>query len=169
MTDQPAGVGLVREAVRLARAVAAGRATRADADRLVALGAWLAHRTSATWSRRQDRPHRNASAAINLMRAVGNAAEVKTAGEIRAALAERSGMAPLDYLTGLGLATLPAWPLPDDDAAEVVVYRRGGTGFSHLWTAIGSGDGTDIDRAIATALEVAVHGPSEFWARGLGD
>ncbi|MCX5054517.1 MULTISPECIES: hypothetical protein [unclassified Streptomyces] len=76
---------------------------------------------------------------------------------------------PLDYLTSLGLATLPAWPLPNDAAAEVVVHRRSGTGFSRLWAAIGSGDDAEIDRAIARATDVAVHGPSEFWARGLGD
>lgn len=75
---------------------------------------------------------------------------------------------PLDCLTSLGLATLPAWPLPNDAAAEAV-HRCGGTGFSRLWAAVGSGDGAEIDRAIARAAGVAVHGPSEFWARGLGD
>ncbi|MGR4882866.1 hypothetical protein ACIPUC_26150 [Streptomyces sp. LARHCF249] len=94
---------------------------------------------------------------------------MSTAGEIRDALGERPGMTPLDYLTSLGLATLPAWPLPNDAAAEVVVYRRSGTGFSRLWAASGSGDDAEIDRAIAGATDVAVHGPSEFWARGLGD
>ncbi|WP_371645578.1 hypothetical protein OG974_05125 [Streptomyces sp. NBC_00597] len=58
---------------------------------------------------------------------------------------------------------------PNDAAAEVVVYRRSGTGFSRLWAAIGSGDDAEIDRTIARATDVAVHGPSEFWARGLGD
>ncbi|MGW0948499.1 hypothetical protein ACWD4O_38915 [Streptomyces sp. NPDC002623] len=94
---------------------------------------------------------------------------MSTAGEIRAALAERSGMPPLDYLTSLSLSTLPAWPLPDHDATQVVVYRRNGTGFSALWNAIGSGDDTEIDRAIAKLTDAAVHGPSQFWARGLGD
>jgi hypothetical protein len=103
------------------------------------------------------------------MNAVGNAAVVSTAGEIRAALGERPGMPPLDYLTSLGLATLPARSLPNDAAAEVVVYRRSGTGFSRLWAAIGSGDDAEIDRAIARVTDVAIHGASEFWARGLGD
>lgn len=170
MTAQPTGVDLVQEAVRLARAVAAGRATREDAEQLVALRATLARRTSATWSKRQQyRPDRDAPVAINLMNAVGNLAVVSTAGKIRAALAERCGMLPLDYLTSLSLATLPAWPLPDDDAADVVVYRRSGTGFSRLWAAIGSGDDTETDRAIAKLTETSVHGPSQFWARGLGD
>lgn len=170
MTAQPTGVDLVREAARLAHAVAAGRATPDDAEQLVALGATLAHRTSTTWSaRQQHRPDRDAPAAINLKNAVGNAAVVSTASEIRAALAERPAMPPLDYLTSLGLATLPAWPLPGDDAAVVVVYRRGGTGFGRLWAAISSGDHAEIDRAIAKLTEAAVHGPSEFWARGMGD
>ncbi|MFD0386548.1 hypothetical protein ACFQ2B_40850 [Streptomyces stramineus] len=116
-----------------------------------------------------QRPDLDAPAAINLMNAVGNAAVISTAGQIRAALAERPGMAPLDYLTSLNLATLPAWPLPDDDEAEIVVYRRGATGFGRLWAAVGSGDDAEIDRAIAKATEFAGHGPSEFWARGLGD
>ncbi|MFE4539667.1 hypothetical protein ACFRKB_32155 [Streptomyces scopuliridis] len=164
------GTDLVQEAAHLARAVAAGRATHEDAEQLVALGATLAHRTSDTWSARQQyHPDRDAPAAINLMNGVGNLAVVSTAGEIRGALGERLGMPPLDYLTSLGLATLPAWPLPDDDAVEVVVYRRSGTGFGRLWTAIANGDDTEIDRAIAKAAHFAVHGPSEFWARGLGD
>lgn len=170
MTAQPTGNDLVREVTRLARSVAAGRATPEDADQLVVLGTTLARRTSSTWSARQKRrPDRDAPVAINLMNAVGNAAVVTTAGEIRAALAQRPGMPPLDYLTSLNLATLPAWPLPDDDETKVVVYRRGGTGFGRLWDAIGSGDDAEIDRAIAKATDAAVHGPSEFWARSLGD
>lgn len=170
MEAQPTGVDVVQEAVRLARVVAAGRATRDDAEQLVALGTRLARRASATWSvRQQYRRDRDESAAIALMRAVGNAAVVSTAGEVRAALAERPGMAPLDYLASLSLAMLPAWPLPDDDAAEVVVYRRSGTGFGRLWAAIASGDDTEIERAVAKMTDIAVHGPSEFWARGLGD
>lgn len=170
MTAQPTGADLVQEAARLARAVATGRATHQDAEQLIALGATLARRTSATWSKRQQyRPDRNAPAAINLMNAVGNLAVVSSAGEIRAALAERPKMPPLDYLTSLSLATLPAWPLPDDDAAEVVVYLRSGTGFSRLWAAIGSGDDTETDRAIGKLTGTAVHGPSQSWARGLGD
>ena len=35
--------------------------------------------------------------------------------------------------------------------------------------SVGSGDDAEIDRAMARATDVAVHGPSEFWARGLGD
>lgn len=90
-------------------------------------------------------------------------------GEVRAALAERPGLAPLDYLRSLGLGSLPAWPLPGDDAAEIVVFRRGDTGFARLWTAVGSGDDGEIDLAVAKATETAIHGPSGFWAKGLGD
>ncbi|MDR3079534.1 MAG: hypothetical protein LBV60_01150 [Streptomyces sp.] len=61
MTAQPTGADLVQEAVRLARAIAAGRATRGDAEQLIALGRTLARRTSATWSARQQyRPDRDA-------------------------------------------------------------------------------------------------------------
>lgn len=170
MAVDPTGADLVQEAVRLARAVAVGGATPDDAEQLVALGVKLARQTSRTWSVHQKyRPNRDAPAAIDLMNSVGNAAVVSTAGEIRAALAERPGMAPSDYLASLGLATLPAWPLPDDAGTVVVVYRRSGTGFSSLWNAIGSGDDSEIDSAIAKATEFAVHGPSEFSARHLGD
>ncbi|MGW0491161.1 hypothetical protein [Streptomyces olivaceus] len=166
MTAQPTGADLVHEAARVACTVATGRATRADAEQLVSLGRALAHWMGTAWSaRQQHRPDRDAPAAINLMRAVGNAAVVSSAGEVRAALAERPAMAPPDYLASLNLATLPAWPLPADAAAEVVVYRRGGTGFGRLWNAIGSGDEAEIDRVIAKAAQ----GPSGFWARSLGD
>ncbi|MFE7118201.1 hypothetical protein ACFU99_22565 [Streptomyces sp. NPDC057654] len=169
MTAQPTGVTLVREATRIARAVATGRTTREEAEELVALGAKIAHRTSTTWSASQKyRPGWNTPAAINLMNAVGNLAVVSTAGKLCAALEERPGMSPLDYLTSLRLDTLPAWPLPDDAAAVVVVYRRGGTGFSRLWSAIGKGDEAEINRAITKLID-AIHGPSGFWARGLGD
>ncbi|MEJ8654681.1 hypothetical protein WKI65_43285 [Streptomyces sp. MS1.AVA.3] len=137
LTAQPTGVDLAREAARLARAVAACRTTRQDAEQLVPLGGKLARRTNATWSaRQQHRPDRDAPARLPHEPEPGHA----------------PGLAPTDGA-----------------AAEVIVCRRGGTGFGRLWTAIGSGDKTEIERAIAKLNDVAVHGPSEFWARGLGD
>ncbi|MFF8910542.1 hypothetical protein [Streptomyces olivaceoviridis] len=168
MTDQfPTGARLVQEAVRLARAVAAGEP--GHAQDLVDLGVALAHKCSHTYQRSQDHRARTGSAASDLMRAVGNAAVVRTAGEVRAALAGRPEMEPHLYLRSLGLATLPVWPLPGDDAAEVVVYRGGGTGFGRLWNAVGAGDEAETDRLVERLTETAVHGPSGFWARGLGD
>lgn len=166
----PTGLDLVQETVRLSRALAAGAGKPGDAEQLVTLGKALARRSSATFqTRQQHHPRPGAPAAINLMNAVGNAAIVSTAGEIRSALAERPAMGPEDYLKSLSLATLPSWPLPDDNAAEVVVYRRSGAGFGKLWNAIGCGDAAETDRAIAKLNEGGVDGPSAYWARGLGD
>lgn len=166
-TRYPDGAHLVQETVRLARAVAAGES--GHAHDLVAHGVALARRCSDTYRTRQEHRPRTGSIAHDLMHAVGNAAVVRTAGDVRAALAERPGMEPPLYLRSLSLATLPEWPLPDDDAAEVVVYRRGGTGFGLLWNAVAVGDEAEVQRLVARLTESAVHGPSGFWARGLGD
>ncbi len=86
----PTAVAPVREAARLARAVASGRTTRGEAERLVTLVAKAAHRTSTTWPARQRyRPGWNTPVAISLMNAAGNPAVVSTAGKIRAPHVER--------------------------------------------------------------------------------
>jgi hypothetical protein len=170
MTIQPfpTGVDLVRETVRVARAVAAGE--RGHARRLVELGQALARQSSTTYRVDQEARPDSGSAAIDLMRAVGNSALACTAGEVRAALAERPGMAPDLYLRSLRLATLPAWPLPSDDDADIVVYGGGGTHVGLLWHAIATGDEPKIERRTAELETIAVHGPDRsWWARGLGD
>ncbi|MEV6810191.1 hypothetical protein, partial [Streptomyces sp. NPDC051129] len=143
-TQLPTGVDLVRETVRVARAVAAGE--RGLAQHLVELGQALAHQSSATYRVDQDDRPDSGSLDIDLMRAVGNSAIACTAGEVRAALAERPGMAPHLRLRSLRLATLPDWPLPDDDEADVVVYGGGGTAVGLLWHAIRTGDEAEVQR-----------------------
>ncbi|WP_030568522.1 hypothetical protein [Streptomyces aureocirculatus] len=69
----------------------------------------------------------------------------------------------------MSLATLPAWPLPDDDATVVVVYRRSARGFGSLWEAVGSGDEQQIDRAVGKARELVASSPFTITPRGLGD
>ncbi|MER5277776.1 hypothetical protein ABT025_18735 [Streptomyces sp. NPDC002809] len=169
MTEQPTGPDLVQQTVTLSRTVAVGRATRDEAELLVSLGRAIAHRASDTFVTSQQYRHAwDDPAAIKMMNAVGNAAIVMAADEVRAALAERPGMAPELYLRSLGLAALPAWPLPDDDASHVIVFRRSGVGFGDLWRAIGDGDEAEIDRVIGKVNEYVL-GPSGFWARSLGD
>ncbi|WP_030753220.1 hypothetical protein [Streptomyces sp. NRRL S-31] len=165
----PTGVDLVRETVRVTRAVVAGE--RGHAQRLVELGQALARQSSETYRVRQDGRPNSGSAAIDLMRAVGNSARACTVGEVRAALADRPGMAPHLRLRSLRLATLPDWSLvPDDDSADIVVYGGGGTAVGLLWTAIATGDEEAIARRVTTLEDIAVHGAGEsWWARGLGD
>ncbi|MFH9299469.1 hypothetical protein [Streptomyces sp. NPDC017520] len=165
MTVQP---DLIDASVHLARVVAAGRATREEAEQLVHHGATIAARASAMRGGQRHSSDDDAPAAIKLRNAAGGGGgTVATAGEIRAALAERP-MAAHDYLRSLSLATLPAWPLPDDDATVVVVYRGGASGFGGLWEAIGSGDETEIARAVSKARDLVL-GPSIVTPKGLGD
>ncbi|MGW5989466.1 hypothetical protein ACWFRT_13810 [Streptomyces anulatus] len=162
MTALSTGTTLVHEALQTARAVVAGRP--GAAQRLADLAPRLSRQASATYRRSQEHEPNTGSPAIDLMRATGNSATVTTVGALRAALAERPAMAPQDYLKSLRLATLPAWPLPDDDTFEVVVYKPGAPGLD-LLDAVANGDGPEVDR-IADKL---VEGPSTFSARGLGD
>lgn len=162
MTATPTGTTLVHEALQAARGVVAGHPGAAQL--LVDLAPRLSGQASATYRRSQDHDPNSGSPAIDLMRATGNSATVTTAGEIRAALAERPAMTPQDHLKSLRLATLPALPLPDDDAVKVVVYRLGAPGLD-LLEAVGAGDEAEVDR-IAAKLSA---GPSGFSARGLGD
>jgi len=167
MTEQP---DLIDTAVRIAGVVAAGRATRDDAEQLVHHGAAIAARASTMKVGRRNSPSSDDSAAIRLMHAAGGGGTVATAGEIRAALAERPGLPPQDYLRSLSLATIPAWPLPDNDATLVVVYRRSANGFSGLWQAICTGDEAQIARAVGRARElVGGSSPYAVSPRGLGD
>ncbi|MFJ2186304.1 hypothetical protein ACIOJG_37475 [Streptomyces anulatus] len=169
MTAQPTGTDLVQTTARLSRAVAAGRATWAEAEELVDLASKIATLSAAAF--RPSRKYNvddDAPAAIAIRDAVGNLGTVTTAGALRAALAERPGMAPHDYLRSLRLATLPAWPLPTTDDTVIVVYRAGAPGFGGLWEAIGSRDDAAIDRAVSRTNELIL-GPTGLSTRGLGD
>ncbi|MFF4179629.1 hypothetical protein [Streptomyces sp. NPDC001750] len=165
MTSKPTPTiaDYIDESVLLIRAIVGGEPS--DPQRLIDLGRVLARHSSTTWRTLQDRRPNSGVLAIDLMRAVGNLAVARTAGEVRAALAERPSMDPHDYLRSLCLATLPAWPLTVDNAAPVVVYRRGGRGFGPLWDAVGLGDEAEIERI----SDQIIQGATDFWARGLGD
>lgn len=162
MTATPTGTTLVQEALQAAHAVVVGRP--GAAQQVADLAPHLSRQASATYRRSQEYRPNSGSPAIDLMRAAGNSATVSTAGHIRAALATRPGMDPHDYLKSMRLATLPAWPLPDEDAFEVVVYMRSAPGL-RLLTAVGASDEAEIER-IAGQL---AQGPSDFSARSLGD
>ncbi|WP_327335092.1 hypothetical protein [Streptomyces anulatus] len=162
MTALPTGTTLVQMALQTARAVVAGHPGAAQL--LAGLAPRLSRQASATYRRSQHHEPNTGSPAIDLMRAAGNSATVSTAGEIRAALATRPAMRPQDYLKSMTLATLPAWPLPDDDTFEVVVYKGGAPGLD-LLAAVGAGDEVEVERITAKLSE----GPSMFSARGLGD
>ncbi|WP_228994382.1 hypothetical protein [Streptomyces sp. DH8] len=162
MTATPTGPTLVHQALQAARNAVAGHPGAAQL--LVDLAPRLSRQASTTYRRSQDHEPNSGSPAIDLMRATGNSATVTTAGALRAALAERPGMAPHDYLRSLRLAILPAWPLPDDDTVEVVVYKPGAPGLD-LLEAVANGDGPEIERITAKLAA----GPSTFSARGLGD
>ncbi|MEU2441830.1 hypothetical protein ABZ595_37460 [Streptomyces rubradiris] len=164
----PTGVDLVRETIRVTRAVVAGE--RGHAQRLVELGQALGRQSSETYRVRQDHRPDTGSAALDLMHAVGNSAVATTAGEVRRALADRPTMAPRDYLKSMRLYTLPHWPLPEDDEADIVVYGGGGTFVGLLWSAIATGDEQKVERLTADLEAIAVTGAREsWWARGLGD
>ncbi|MEU8545312.1 hypothetical protein AB0C52_35815 [Streptomyces sp. NPDC048717] len=150
------------------RAAAAGDA--GHAEWLAERAPWLARRVSESWRPMQDYRPDTGSLAIDLRNAVGNSAIATTAGAVRKALAERPAVPPQDYLTMLGLASLPAWPLPDDDEHDVVVYQRSGTGTGRLWGAIADGDEDETARAIAWARECVTHGgPDMLSGRARGE
>ncbi|WP_031129431.1 hypothetical protein [Streptomyces aureocirculatus] len=96
MTAQPTGPGLVQQALTLSRIVAAGHATRDEAEQLVHHAATIAARASTMRGVGQRyHPDADDSAAIRLMHAAGGGGTVATAGEIRAALADRPAPAGL--------------------------------------------------------------------------
>lgn len=167
MTDSPnpplpAGVELIDETVRVARLVAAGE--QGHTDRLAALGQALSQQTN-HYRRRGGRRRRSTygdmpSPAIRMMRETADGPLVRTAGHVRAVLAGR-GMTPYEHLRSMALETLPRWPLPDDDTADVVVYRASYPGAGSLWNAVADHDEPRIARLNARLAE-DMHGPPDY-------
>jgi hypothetical protein len=155
---------LITDTIDLARAIASGHRTPGDAQQLVNNGNLLSRHFSDTWRPQQSEVRYPESEAITLMHRTGLGALVVPAGALRDALLAQRNMDPELYLRSLRLGALPAWPLPDDRDAEVMLYSLR-MPVAQLWLAITEGDAAEVDRQAARLAE----GSRWLGARSLGD
>lgn len=158
MTKLEQDLTLLRDTERVARAVAAGDTSKSH--ELVRLGKELSRAAQPNLHRREAEPAE--SQPIMLMRQASQWPIVRTAGDIRAALAERPMIPPVNHLKMLRLGTLPVWPLPADDAAEILLYHHGHGCLALLLEPIGAGDEPATAKAITTLTRTLTYGPRDY-------